>query len=233
MPESTISRPLRRSDRGGFPVWSGGDGAVEVRFVGRGPESRDRQRIWETVEGDDREVIWLDQVHGAVVRDAGAGCCGEGDALVTTRAGLVLSVSTADCVPVVISCNNGLAVAHAGWRGLVAGVVPAALSRLGAGRARAWIGPAIGPCCYEVGHDVARTVAAVSDRSIVQARSGRRPHLDLVAAVTRQLEAAGVTEVDAVSTCTRCALRSLWSFRREGSKAGRNLSFAWRRTVAD
>ena len=234
MPESTISRrPLQRSDRGGFSVWSGGDGEVEVRFVGRGPESRDRQRIWEAVEGDDRTVTWLDQVHGADVRVAGTGGSGEGDAIVTDRAGLVLSLSTADCVPVVIFCDGGLAVAHAGWRGLVAGVVPSALSHLGAGTARAWIGPAIGPCCYEVGRDVARAVVAVSDRSIVRTGSGRRPRIDLVAAVSRQLAVAGITDVEAVSTCTRCEPDTLWSFRREGAEAGRNLCFAWRHTVAD
>jgi len=102
---------------------------------------------------------YLNQVHGAVIRwvDRG-GNHGDGDALATTQERLPLMVATADCVPVAIEADRAVALVHAGWRGAAAGVLPAAIAALrGRGLApqRAAIGPAIGPCCYEVGDDVA------------------------------------------------------------------------------
>jgi YfiH family protein len=102
---------------------------------------------------------YLNQVHGAAVRCvASAGNHGDGDSLVTTREMLPLMVATADCVPVAIEADGAVALVHAGWRGAIAGVLPATisvLSRKGLAPLRAAIGPAIGPCCYEVGDDVA------------------------------------------------------------------------------
>ncbi len=215
-------------ERGGRPVWSDREAGVEVRFVGRGPAAS-RSRILRDAAGRALDLAWLEQVHSARVREARPGSCGRGDALVTRRPGLALAVVSADCVPVVVGGGGRLAVLHAGWRGIVAGVVARAVERLGgeAAALRAWVGPAIGPCCYEVGADVAERVAAASGEETVRAGERGRPHLDLPGAVGLQLAARGVHEVHALAVCTRCRPELLWSYRRDGQAAGRNLTFAW------
>ncbi len=214
--------------RGGHPVWSDREGGVEVRFVGRGPDAS-RRRILRAAAGRPLDLAWLEQVHSARVREARPGPCGRGDALVTRRTGLALAVAAADCVPVVVAGPGRLAAIHAGWRGIAAGVVPRAVERLGgeASELAAWIGPAIGPCCYEVGDDVAERVEAASGPRAVRAGARGRPHLDLPAAVAAQLAACGVHEASPLATCTRCHPELLWSYRRDGAAAGRNLTFAW------
>jgi len=203
------------------------------------------------------------------VPDPGEGLAGEGDGLVTGTAGLALSVVTADCVPVILAGpvrRSGaagesdptiadaphrpgpalVAAVHAGWRGIVAGVVARALDELTrrgvpAPTVAAWIGPAIGACCYEVSEDVAARVASVSGPECIVPRPAERspstesaeagerarPHLDLVAAVRHQLTAAGVPSPRIVLRCTRCDTEHLWSYRRDGKAAGRNHAFVW------
>ncbi len=214
--------------RGGHPVWSDREAGIEVRFVGRGPAAP-RPRILRAAAGADLQLAWLEQVHSAQVLEARAGLCGRGDALVTRRPGLALAVAAADCVPVVVGAAGRLAAIHAGWRGIVAGVVGHAVERLGGETAGllAWVGPAIGPCCYEVGDDVAQRVEAASAPRAVRSGGRGRPHLDLQAAVAAQLAACGIREVRHLATCTRCHPERLWSYRREGAAAGRNLTFAW------
>lgn len=255
--------PIRQERVGELPVWRDelerdvgepGTGSeaqgeagdrVEVRFAGRGPVPRPSRRdVLAALEPrSGPRVAWAEQIHSARVLEAhpvpGGGSWGEGDALVTDRAGLALSVVTADCVPVLLaSCDPGgpIAALHAGWRGIAAGIVARVLERL---EARlevpapslvAWIGPAIGPCCYEVGEDVAERVVRVSTEDVVRRppEPGRgRPHLDLGGAVRLQLVAAGVGGVRSVERCTRCHPGELWSYRRDGEAAGRNLSFVW------
>ena len=212
----------------GHPVWRAGHGPVEVRFVGRGPGDR---AAAATAARTPPAIAWSRQVHSARVLDAVAGSCGEGDALHTRRTGLALSVVTADCVPVLIAGEAEVASAHAGWRGIVAGVLPATLARLAtpSHRLTAWLGPAIGPCCYEVGEEVAARVAETGGAEVVRPGSGPRPHLDLHGAVEHQLRQAGVLDVRRVHACTRCCPEALWSYRREGPGGGRNLSFIWLR----
>ncbi len=213
--------------RGGYPVWSDRAEGIEVRFVGRGPAGS-RTHILRAVSGGEMELAWLEQTHSARVLEARPGRCGRGDALVTRRPGLALSVAAADCVPVVVAGAGRVAVVHAGWRGIAAGVVDRAVERLGeAAGLQAWIGPAIGPCCYEVGPEVARRVEAASGPSAVRAGERGRPHLDLPGAVGLQLAARGVDRVRDFATCTRCHPELLWSYRGEGPAAGRNLTFAW------
>jgi purine-nucleoside/S-methyl-5'-thioadenosine phosphorylase / adenosine deaminase len=218
-------------ERGGYPVWRGGRGDVEVRLVGRGPAGA-REEVLARI-GEPLAVAWAKQIHSArVLPAADPGACGEGDALTTDRSGLALAVVTADCVPVLLAGPPGddrIAAVHAGWRGIASGVIPATLDALGNPRGwTAWIGPAIGPCCYEVGEDVAERIAAASTPEAVVPRPGGRPHLDLLRAVRHQLAAAGVAEVIALSLCTRCETEHLSSYRREGKGAGRNLAFIWR-----
>jgi YfiH family protein len=138
---------------------------------------------------------------------------------------------TADCVPVLLGGGSRIAAVHAGWRGIAAGIVGAALTRLGVpGRELiAWLGPAIGACCYEVGDEVAREVAAASGSAVVADGPRGRPHLDLAAAVAAQLRRGGVEQLRTVDRCTRCDDGRLWSYRREGPEAGRNVAFVWLR----
>jgi hypothetical protein len=164
------------------------------------------------------------------VLQARPGECGDGDALVSRGGGPALSIVTADCVPVLLAGPCAIAAAHAGWRGIAAGVVGATVQAMDEDPAslQAWIGPAIGPCCYETGPDVAAQVAAASDAAIVTAGPAGRPHLDLQLAVRRQLQAAGLHHVRVLALCTRCEAATLHSYRRDGKAAGRNHAFIWR-----
>lgn len=213
---------------GGHWVWSARRGDVEVRFTGRGPAS-EREEVLGRIEPHAPPVAWAKQVHSARALPARAGACGEGDALFGDQVDLALSVVTADCVPVLLAGPRGLAAIHAGWRGLVSGVIPETLKAAGAGTA--WIGPAIGPCCYEVGEDVAAQVAAASEAEVIVSGPAGRPHLNLVAAARRQLADAGVGEIHSIASCTRCDGERLYSYRREGRGAGRNMAFIWRRSA--
>jgi YfiH family protein len=138
------------------------------------------------------------QVHGAeiVVVDR-AGDHGPGDALVTTAAGLGLAIFTADCAGVVIEAAGGVGVAHAGWRGARAGVVAALLERmaeLGLVATRAHLGPMIGPCCFEVGAEVAAEFPGFLSTTTWGTTS-----VDLPSALRAQL---GGLSTDAASECT-------------------------------
>ncbi len=173
------------------------------------------------------------QVHGATVLAGRAGACGEGDALVTSEPGLALVVVTADCVPILIAADHRVAAIHAGWRGLVGGVIPAAVARFEEpGRATAWIGPAIGPCCYEVGEEVALPVVERSSPAVRSQGPRGRPHLDLALAAEIALGRSGVGEIRRINVCTACHPSTLESYRREGSAAGRNLSLVWLRSAS-
>jgi YfiH family protein len=135
-------------------------------------------------------------------------------------------------VPVVLAdpATGRVAAVHAGWRGIVAGVVAETLRALEAPaeRVAAWVGPAIGACCYEVGEGVAGEVASAAGGAVVvRPATKTRPHLDLPGAVRNQLMAAGVSAPRIVVRCTRCDGDRLWSYRREGPGGGRNHAFVW------
>ena len=111
---------------------------------------------------------------------------------------------TADCLPVALARANGdapaIAALHVGWRGLLGGIVETAVAALGGGPLAAVIGPGIGPCCYEVGEDVARTRSARASAT----RSSATGRLDLWSAAEQALRAAGVEHVSRVDLCTSC-----------------------------
>ena len=168
----------------------------------------------------------LKQIHSAVVlvADRPSGCVGEGDALITDRSGVSLSIRTADCFPILLADTRRRAVAaiHAGWRGISAQICAETVKnmhiRFGSspGDIYAAIGPGIGVCCYEVGLDVARRFG--------MDRAGR---LDLAAAIRRQLVESGVSEsrVEAIPGCTRCDAERFHSFRRDQQNSGRMISY--------
>jgi YfiH family protein len=236
----TLTGPELRGETWCWSESAGEAGEIEVRFTGRGPGG-EREEVLRRIEAETGEalpVAWLKQIHSDVALLASPGRCGEGDGLYSREPGLALAVVTADCVPVLVATEDGrIAAIHAGWRGLASGVIGATLRSLeesGEGRgegARAWIGPAIGPCCYEVGEEVAEAVIAASGPEVAAPGPHGKPHLDLVRAARIQLARAGF-EGDSVSSipfCTRCETGRLWSYRREGKGAGRNIAFIWRR----
>ena len=213
-----------------FPHWSFASGDVQVRFVGRAPaRDGEPESVLSALRGAPPRAGWLRQRHGARALTARSGLCGAGDGLWTTTPALALAIATADCVPVVCGSPGRLAAIHAGWRGLVAGVLEATLERLPdpLGPLEAWLGPAIGPCCYEVGHDVAARVVEASAEEVVRPGAGERPHLDLHRAAERQLRSLGVERIHRVAACTRCHADVLWSYRSGAAQRGRNWTLTW------
>jgi len=182
--------------------------------------------------GGSGEPAWLEQVHGVAVADAAAGPGQQADASVATQPGAVCAVLTADCLPVLLARSDGSAVAaaHAGWKGLAAGVLEATVARLGRGRLTAWLGPAIGPNAFEVGEEVR---AAFTDPDPGAApcfryRDGQL-HADLYALARRRLFAAGVAEVHGGGRCTFTEAERFYSYRRDG-RTGRLATLVWRET---
>jgi YfiH family protein len=179
----------------------------------------------------DAPWTWLEQVHGAevaVITAPGAAAGEAADAAVTTVPGAPLSIRTADCVPVVLVGEGGLGVVHAGWRGLVSGVVRAsvdAMSTLGVVVTRAVVGPHICPGCYEFGAADLSLMADVFGAAVVAATRAGRAALDLDATVRSALADCGVTAVEGVGDCTACE-PGYWSHRARGD-SGRQVTVAW------
>jgi YfiH family protein len=174
---------------------------------------------------------WLRQVHGAevvVVGEPGAHAGTEADAAVTATPGCTLAVQAADCAPVALVAEGVVAVAHAGWRGLVAGVLPAtvaAMRTLGATAITAELGPCIRPECYEFGADDLERVSAVLGAGVRGITRDGRPALDLAAGVRASLSGVGVTDLRDRGTCTACSVAH-WSYRRQGAPE-RQAVVAW------
>jgi len=168
----------------------------------------------------------LQQVHSNItlVADRRSGCVGEGDALLSGRSGITVSIRTADCLPILLADRRTGAVAavHAGWRGTASGIVGVALDRMRAefgsepADVLAAIGPGIGGCCYEVGIEVAQQLG--------ESAAGR---VDLAEHNRRQLESAGLlaSHIEVVSPCTFCGAEQFYSYRRDAERAGRMISF--------
>ncbi|HEX7085663.1 MAG TPA: polyphenol oxidase family protein [Vicinamibacterales bacterium] len=198
---------------------------------------------WAQVAGvagvEPKALVHLRQVHGAAVHvvdgPAAAGMRPEADIAVTASGTFAVAVQVADCVPLLVAGRRAVAAAHAGWRGTaanVAGTAIEALVRLGEDRRdlHAAIGPSIGPCCYEVGDELADRFAEAGWRDVLDrwfTRPGSERHLDLWTANRDQLIAAGVpaAQVHASGLCTRCHGAWFHSYRREGAAAGRMAGF--------
>jgi purine-nucleoside/S-methyl-5'-thioadenosine phosphorylase / adenosine deaminase len=165
------------------------------------------------------EWCWLDQVHGAdVVTVTGPGARATADAAVTAVSGVPLVVLTADCAPIAIAADDAVGVVHAGWRGLLAGVVPAAVGALraiGSGRERAVMGPCIRAAHYEFGAEDLAAVAARFGDVVVGETADGRPALDLAAGVRAAFAECGIDDVDDDGLCTYTDAR-YFSHRRDG-----------------
>lgn len=178
-----------------------------------------------------RAVTWLTQVHGASVVEVerpGEHAGVRADAAVTSTPGAALSVITADCAPVVLTSPQAVAVAHAGWRGLVAGVLEnavAALRRTGADRIEAWLGPCIRPRCYEFGATDLDEVAARFGERVRARTAWDSAALDVPGAVRAALAGVGVDVVHDGGVCTACS--PVHFSHRARSEAGRQAAFVW------
>lgn len=190
-----------------------------------------RARLRRTLELPE-EPAWLDQVHGhgvAVLPTAGQA---PADASVTFARGQVCAVLVADCLPVFLAGRAGdrVGIAHAGWRGLAAGVVEATVAALACapGELVAWLGPSIGPRAFEVGPEVREAFVAQDDGASTAFRPGRpgRWLADLPGLARRRLAAIGVTAVGGGDLCTDADAARFYSFRRDGA-TGRMAALAW------
>jgi polyphenol oxidase len=177
-----------------------------------------RRRLCAPLGADPERLTINYQTHSARVRRARAGEKGElGDGLWTDEPGVPMLALGADCPTVAIAKTDSdpaLAVLHAGWRGLLEGVVASAAAALG-GRLAAVVGPAIGPCCYEVGPEVAEPFTARFGADVVRGRI-----LDLWTSAERALHAAGCSQVERIDLCTRCNPELFFSERRTGKPRG-------------
>jgi len=193
-------------------------GVADLGFIGR---TRPGAKFLEN-----RAVVRLGQVHGNHVVDVtDPGSIPATDGARTRSPDVVLTIRTADCVPAVLAHPDGVALVHAGWRGLAAGILEESLSGFpDAAAVRVVLGPAIGVCCYEVGPEVAAQFPAEALRPGPR----ERPHLDLFHAATLRLVERGVPRRSIVTApfCTRCHQHLLASAR--GSQGGpeRIIAFA-------
>jgi purine-nucleoside/S-methyl-5'-thioadenosine phosphorylase / adenosine deaminase len=200
-------------------------------------ETRDegRARVARALAASGRLHL-LRQVHGAAVRTAPWEGTPEGDASTASAAGDLLGIETADCLPLLLvdPVRRAVGAAHAGWRGTVKGVAPAAVAAMVAAGSRASdlvaaLGPSIGVCCYEVGPDVEEAFGPSGARFFRPGPRGRA-HVDVRAANRAQLLEAGLRDaaIHDVADCTFCT-PGYFSYRRDGKGAGRMINFVgWR-----
>jgi YfiH family protein len=178
------------------------------------------------------EPCWLEQVHGTRILDLDGQASGPADGAVTARPGVVCTVLTADCLPVLLcdAAGQRVAVAHAGWRGLLNGVLPEAVAAIGRPPAEllAWLGPAIGQAAYEVGAEVRE--AFVARAPAAEMRFDPNPQgrwqADLYGLARDALAAAGVRSVYGGGYCTYTEAQRFFSHRRE-APCGRMATLIW------
>ncbi|XZG71236.1 peptidoglycan editing factor PgeF [Chitinibacteraceae bacterium HSL-7] len=201
--------------------------------VGDDPQAvaENRRRVACALPG---APLWLTQVHGTVVADANVAHAGqpEADASVATQAGRVCAVMTADCLPVLLCNRAGTAVgaAHAGWRGLLDGVIEATVSAMQRDdEIIAWLGPAIGPAAFEVGDEVRAAFVARDARAataFTPSPNTGRWLADIYALARQRLADCGITAVYGGNACTVSDAARYFSYRRDHS-TGRMASLIW------
>lgn len=244
MPETTLS----------FPDWPLPPGVHAFVTTRHGGASKDPYATFNLGHhvGDDAEAVaqnrellrsqleqhtgcaslhlqWLQQVHGTAVRDVQTVAVEppKADAAYTRQTGVVLSVLTADCLPVLYCSKDGkeIAVAHAGWRGLCNGVLEATLEKFNAAPRdiRCWLGPAIGPCHFEVGSEVRdafrmlsrQTYMAATIAAFTPATQPAKWMGDLYALARIRLQAAGVADISGQAHCVVCDAANYYSYRQQ------------------
>jgi YfiH family protein len=184
--------------------------------------TENRRRLAACLGLDPEQVVFALQVHGTRLIDhsepPGEGLP-EADGHLVREPGVAPLVLAADCLPVALHGEGGLAMVHAGWRGLAEGILGAAAAAVDATAAA--IGPGIGPCCYEVGEEVLDAFADLGD-GIAEGRM-----LDLSAVARRRLMEAGVERIETAGLCTSCERELFFSHRRDHGRTGRQAGIAW------
>jgi polyphenol oxidase len=224
-PRARAAPPLLEARVGLARVWCTGRAHGNVGdHVGDAPAVVARNRAALAARTDlpeTREWVWIRQVHGAGVHVAtgpGPEPAPVADATVTAVRGLPLTVVTADCAPLVVACDDAVGVVHAGYRGLAAGVIEAAIASLcdiGTGEVRAFLGPCIRAPRYEFGpDDLARLVAQFGPGVEGRTRDGS-PALDIPAAIRVVLERSGVAAFEDCGVCT-AESDGYFSYRHDG-----------------
>jgi polyphenol oxidase len=200
-----------------------GDDAVRV--------NRNRQMLEPLMPS---EPVWLEQVHGTTVANAGAASClPQADACISRHRGAVCVIMTADCLPVLLCDEAGTVVgaAHAGWKGLAAGVIEATVKEMGVEphKLMAWLGPAIGPHAFEVGAEV-RAAFMAHDSKAVEAFTPHgaegKYHNDIYLLARQRLNALGIARISGGTFCTYHQKEKFFSYRRDGV-TGRMGTFVW------
>jgi YfiH family protein len=184
------------------------------------------------------EPAWLTQVHGTTVVDAAqVSGAPEADASYTTQAGVVCAIMTADCLPVLFADTRGrvVAAAHAGWRGLAAGILDNTVAQMraaGAETLHAWLGPAIGPQQFEVGTDVLQAFVsqdAAAEQAFKPIADKPGKYLaDIYQLARMRLARLGVSKVTGGNACTVSDAQRFYSYRRDGV-TGRMAALIWLR----
>jgi polyphenol oxidase len=184
-----------------------------------------RRRICAAVDADAETATMAWQVHGGAVTEAKPRGILERtifdqcDGLWTEARRQAMALVTADCYPVAVARANGepaLCVLHVGWRGLLEGIAESGVEALGPGPLQAIVGPGIGPCCYEVGEEVAEPFRRRFGESVLVGGN-----LDLAAATERALREAGVDTIERTGHCTACEPDLFFSHRRDRGRTGR------------
>jgi YfiH family protein len=240
--------------RHGFTSRAGGVSAAPFDSLNLGmkwgdaPENvlENRRRLLQASGA--RTIHLAAQVHGARILevraedDPRATARREADGVCSNLDGIAVGIYVADCVPALFADprTGAFAAVHAGWRGTVAGVLGAAVTALVEGFGsrpadlRVALGPAIGPCCFEVGPEVAVAFeAALPGAGVVIERPGAKPHVDLRLAQALQLLAAGLApaSIDRGGPCTRCdPAGRFYSYRRDAGQTGQHVGFIGRAT---
>lgn len=184
--------------------------------------AENRRRLAAAVGLGRDQVVFSRQVHGVGLVDhrveSPEGVV-EADGHVVSEPGLAPLVFVADCLPVALAGPGGVAMVHAGWRGLAGGILAAGAGAVEATTAA--IGPGIGPCCYEVGEEVLSAFGGLGE-GVARGRM-----LDLPEAARRLLAAAGVEQIESAGLCTSCEGELFFSHRRDAGRTGRQAGIAW------
>lgn len=232
----------------GFPERTGGvslgpQASLNLRDrTGRDEENvlENRRVLGEAAGFNADKLVVTQHVHGTAVWDTSQAPLvpNEFDGMVTAEPGVVLGAFAADCLPVLFadSTQKVCGAAHSGWRGTVNKIGPNVIdSMVKAGAVKkdiaVAIGPSIGPCCFEVGEEVAAEFdkAFPGEKEIVN-RDRKKPHVDIYLAMKAQLLAVNVENIDERPPCTKCEAKRFFSYRREGSPGGVHMGFIALRT---
>jgi YfiH family protein len=227
-----------------FSTTRNGAAGRSISFAASVPDAASARELLRRLVPD--EPVWLRQVHGTAIADLDASYDGfAADGSVTRTPGTVCAVLTADCLPILLADRDSgvVAVAHAGWRGLAAGVIEAAVAAMHVepSSVLAWLGPAIGPRAFEVGSDVFAAFCnpdpgaaecfvpctEISTRASTKTSASMKWHADLYALARRRLARVGVGAVYGGGRCTLTENKCFHSYRRDGGVSGRMATLIW------